>query len=181
MEYSCKITPNTISLIISILLHILILLVIISTFYFIYVSDVAQKSFQNELKHAIDDNIIPSLRNSDKNGEFKKSLKDLDLEKIKLHFKKSNDLTELQNNWLVKFNYAIIIGLLTLLTVSIYILYFSCGKVPYITILTENIILFSLIAVVEIVFFLYVGSKFIPTKPSLILQTFKNSVEQNLN
>lgn len=181
MEYSCKIAPVNISLIISIILHILILLIIISTFYFLYVAGVAKKSFQNELKHAVDDNMIPSLQKSDKNGELKKTLKDLDLETLKIHFKKANDVTELQNDWLVKVNYGVILSVVFLLLVVIFILYFSCGKVPYLTILMENIVLFSLIAVVEIVFFLYIGSKFIPTKPSLIVKTFKNSIDKNLN
>jgi len=181
MEYSCKIAPKSISLIISILLHILILLVIISTFYFLYVAKVAKKSFQTEIKHAVDDNLIPSIRKSDTNGQIKKILKDANLETLKEHFKIESDITNLQNDWLLKVNYGVVIGSLFLLIVSVFILYFSCGKVPYITILLENTVLFSLIAVVEVVFFLYVGSKFIPTKPSLLMKTFVESLEKNLN
>lgn len=182
MEYSCKITPKSITLIISIIVHILILLVIISTFYFLYVSEVAKKSFKNEIKHAVDDNMIPSIKKSDTSGQFKKILKDSNLEILKEHFKTETDVTKLQNEWLVKANYGVLLGTLLLLLVTIFILYFSCGKVsPYNTIMLENIILFSLIAVVELVFFLYIGSKFIPTKPSLIMKTFVESVEKNLH
>jgi len=181
MEYSCKIAPKSISLIISILLHILILLVIISTFYFLFIAKVAKKSFQNEIKHAVDDNLIPSIRKSDTNGQIKKILKDSNLETIKEHFKLQSDVTNLQNDWLLKTNYGVIIGILLLLIVSVFILYFSCGKVPYITILLENTVLFCFIAVVEVVFFLYIGSKFIPTKPSLLMKTFVESLEKNLN
>jgi hypothetical protein len=142
---------------------------------------VAKKSFQNEIKHAIDDNMIPSIRKSDTNGQIKKILKDSNLEILKEHFKIQSDATNLQNDWLLKTNYGVVIGVLLLLIVSVFILYFSCGKVPYITILVENIVLFCFIAVVEVVFFLYVGSKFIPTKPSLIMKTLIQSLQNNLN
>lgn len=181
MEYSCKITPTSITLIISIIVHILILLVIISTFYFLFVSRIAKKSFQNEIKHSVDDNLIPSIKKSDVNGQFKKILKDSNLEILKEHFKLETDVTKVQNDWLVKANYGVLFGILLLLIVTIFILYFSCGKVPYNTIMLENSILFFLIAIVEVVFFLYIGSKFIPTKPSLIMKTFIESVEKNLH
>lgn len=181
MEYSCKILPKNIFLIISIILHILILLLIISTFYFLFIANVAKKSFQNELKHAIYDNMISSIRKSDKNGEIKKNLKEFNLEKLKEHFKKADDITNIQNDWLVKVNYGTAVGVFILLCVTVFILYFSCGNVPYSTILLENIILFILIGAVEVVFFLYVGRKFIPTKPSLIMKTFIESVDKNLN
>lgn len=180
MKYSCKIKQKNISLIINIILHILLLLVIISTFYFLYVSNIAEASFKNEIKHAINDNLLPPIINADKNGEFKQTLKDIDLQNMRKHFETANDITKLQNEWLVKVNYGVVIGLLILLIVAVFILYFSCGKVPYISTLRENIILFSLVATVEVLFFLFIGRKFIPTKPSLIMKTLVNSINNNL-
>lgn len=161
-------------------LHVLILLLIISSFFFLYVSKLSSNTFKRELGHIIDDNLIMAIRNSDKNGALKAYIRATDLTPWIEHYRTTpDDESIIQNRWLKRVTIFVIIFLIVMFITTVCILKFSCNqKIPLKRILLENIILFSLVGMVEILFFLFIARKFIPVVPSLMIRTIINTLKE---
>jgi hypothetical protein len=173
----CNKSPKGVNFFINGIVHVFILLTIISAFFFIYVSQLATKKFHNELTDVMNNNIDPALKNADKNQIIKKILQGMNLSQQANYFKKDSETTTIQNKWLMQATIGIIIMLILTMIIVLFITSLFCRKIPFGTILRENIILFALIGAVEIVFFLYIAKNFIPTKPSLVMETVVNSLK----
>jgi len=172
------VTKN-INFFVNVIVHIFILLTIISTFFFLYISKLGKEKFHNEIEKIISNNMNKILRDGDKEKYIKNLLKNLDLEKGKEIFNKPEKWSEIQNNWLVKITGTVIFILILIMIIILFIVYLFGYRIPIESILKENIILFSLIGTVEIGFFFFIARYFIPTKPSLLLETLLNNLKTN--
>jgi len=163
------------------ILHILILTSILSCFFFLYVSKLSSQKFQDEMSDIIGDNMTGVLdsANTQSNGQLKTSLKNIDFSKLQNYYANATDkATNTENDWLKKITIAFIVFLIVLLVASLSILYISCGRcTDFANILKENLIVFLFIGIAEVTFFMFIARKFIPTKPSLIMNTIVGSLK----
>lgn len=159
-----------------ILLHVFILALIVSLFYFLYVADLSSRLFKEHIDNVIDKELIETIKKSDTNGEVKNLLKNIDLERISDYYNKQDKIKANQNKWLKSVTATLIITLF----IVIIILYYStknfCRDVPISKLIKSNIIIFLAIGIVEVLFFIKIGKNYIPIKPSLLLQTFIDSI-----
>lgn len=184
MEYPlCKKPPKNVNFFINAIVHVFILLTILSVFFFVYVSQLAKNKFHSELSDVVDDNLNPALQKADKDGYIKQLLQSMgpNLSQAAEYFNKENDATTIENKWLMYTTIIIIVGLLLLTIAILAIIKLFCHKIPFTAILRENIILFTLVGTVEVLFFLYIAKNFVPTKPSLVMQTVVDTLKKDFS
>ena len=177
----CLRPPKNISFFINVVLHMFILLVIISSFFFFYVSKIAGDKFKEELENIINEKLPDALANADKNKILKTALNSIDLDRITSYYQNKPDkASAIQNNWLIRVTIVALVCLFITIILTMIILKYSCQqKAPFGHIVKENIILFFFVGLIEIVFFLQIARYFIPTKPSLMMQSIIDSVKAN--
>jgi hypothetical protein len=180
---SCYKPPKIANLMLNGFVHVLILLTIIATFFFLYVSNLAKNKFHNEIKSVLDDNLQNILEKTDKNKNLKKILIQLNpvIQKASAFYNKNTNNTNTENEWLMKSTIFFILFILMIIIIVLFIIKLFCQKIPFTIIIKENIILFTLIGTVEILFFMYIAKNFIPTKPSLVINTVLNSLKNSFN
>ena len=165
-----------------VMIHILILFTFLSVFFFMYVSKIETTAFQEEIGSNLEKSVT---------GILDKNRKDV----LPTINKLRPVLSQLQNmysaplsyssekNRLIKFTSVFIILLLLCAILSIVItLKLDCGKNTGIWhIVIENSVVFIFIGIVEYWFFTNVAMKYIPTSPSLMVDTMIDTVKQELN
>ena len=175
----CRKPPKNLSFFVNSIIHVFILLTIISAFFFVYVSRLATSKFHDELADVINDNLAPAIEKADKNQYIKKILQQMNLSQMIQYFSQESESTTIENSWLMKTTIIIIVGLVIVTIIILVVIKLFCEKIPFGSILRENIILFSLIGIVEVLFFLFIAKNFIPTKPSLVMETVVSSLKDN--
>jgi hypothetical protein len=178
---SCQRPPKNVSFFVNAVLHILILLVIVSTFYFVFVEKLSKEKFQDELEDLINTNLGPALVNADKDGAFKLALQNINIDHIVNYYQNKTDKAmTIQNRWLKRVVVMAIVFLIVTIILTIYILKISCHQcAPFSHILKENILLFMFVGVVEVTFFMTIARKFVPTEPSLMMRSIVDSLKNN--
>ena len=161
----------------NVLIHVIILFSFLSLFFFKFVSKVEEDAFKSELGDMIEENVNKViLNNQDVKPRIKKILPAL--KKLNVLYENPDGFT-LERNILVKFS--AIFMILILLSIFITItttLAFGCDKnVSIKHLIIENIIIFILIGIVEYMFFTRIAIKYIPTTPSLMINTLINTLK----
>lgn len=174
---SCKKYP-TLIFSVNMVIHALILFCIVSVFYFLVVSKLASKTFETEIQNVID-STGHDIRKNDKQGEVKAYLKTIDLTTLKRLYARQSDVTENQNSWLHISTAATAATLAVIVVIMIAVSAIFCKGFPIFGLLVENVVLFTLVGCIEVLFFLYIARKFIPVKPSLLYQSFIESLKNN--
>lgn len=103
------------------------------------------------------------------------------VDKLRKSYEKVDKTVETHNNWL--FNSIIItnVSLFIFVTMLIVILLYQCEQcIPIKHILLENAVTFFFVGIIEYFFFTKIAVKYIPSKPSLIVNSFFDSVEKQL-
>lgn len=166
------------------MVHVLILFTILAIFFMFISSKLEKKVLSDQITKNINDGMddfIKSLTPKQKT-QLNAVGKESSTKALEEKFQSPDKTTETNNKWLfrtITFT-DIVLFLLTLTVVSL--LLFSCNKCIDIKhILITNVITFLFIGIFEVVFFLNVGLKFIPMKPSLVSETFFNRLQHNLN
>lgn len=173
----CIKSPSDLNNLVDAIFHAFILGLILTIFYFFFASKIASDAFKSEIKNAINRNIAPIIGNI---PAFRNNVRRSDLETAKKLYEKENDTTVIQNRWVKKYTYTVL--LLVLLTVLLlaYILSRFCEKVPLKKILVENIALFAIVGTVEVLFFLKIATSYIPIKPSTVTNNFIDALADAL-
>lgn len=181
MTKYCKLNEDPyISLFINCLIHILILFTILTVFFIVYISKLEKKTFQNEIGKVINEQ-FDNMNEADKN-KIKPYLQQYDLSKAKELFSQPDTTISVNNKWLLNLAYTIITFLFLFTMILISCLYFSCKMCINIKeILIENIVIFSLVGVIEICFFLYIASQYIPVAPSVLTSTMIERLQKNFS
>ena len=181
MDYQvCKRPPANVTFFINVIIHVFILLMIVSGFFFIYVSQLAKDKFRGELSDVISENLGDALRGADSDGYIKNVLGRVDLQKFKDYYDRPDPAAATENIWLFRTTVMIVIVLVLLLVIVVVLVKLFCRRIPFGSVLVENLVLFTLVGAVEICFFLFIARNFVPTKPSLIVQTTIESVKENI-
>lgn len=165
-----------------VMIHILILFTFLSLFFFMYVSKIETGAFQNEIGDNLEKSVTDILdRNRNKVlptlNRIRPGLNQLQ-NTYSMPMKYSTE-----KNRLLRFTSIFIALLLLCAILSIVItLKFDCGKDSGIWhIIIENVIVFIFIGIVEYWFFTNIAIKYIPTSPSLMVDTMIDTVKQELN
>ena len=159
---------------IDIYIHILLVITVLSLAFWLFLSKIETKSLQGEVK----DQLGKIIDNFNPTDTTKKTLKLVDYDEIlKLYNgKPSREIID-YNDSLLKFNIIIIITLLLSFIMIWVVLKINCGKeVPVGKIFLENIGLFILVGLIEVLFFKEIATKFIPVEPSFIMKTVKDNI-----
>ena len=197
---TCVIMTNTETSILDILIHVFILTSILSIFFIVVIVPIEKNELNNEVNKNIEDgvkHIINQLKQQtnetkttfelligfmtgNTSTEIDSSLNNMSndfIQRLKTHYSGENEVNTTYNKGLV-LNLITVIGFLLISIIAIYCIYkSSCGKCPKIfTLIGENLLLFTIIGIIEYIFFIKFASKYIPIKPSLIIKTVNESL-----
>lgn len=168
---TCIPSSNKENFIIDAFVHVIILCIVLSIFFFAVISPLEKDNLQSEIDNQIDDGLKDSINSLD--PQNKQTVKDTItnneelLKKIKKLYDNPSDEVILYNQSITNINITIIISLiLILITISV-ILKLSCNKcVSLGKMVVENLFLFSMIGIMEYLFFVNIAMNYIPVKPS---------------
>jgi len=173
---------TTIEVIVNILLHVFILFTILSIIFWCVISNIESKGITGELNKNIND-FFDNSDSSTKNilKTFATGSK-AELDFLSKLYSKPDELTTNSNSWLFQANILYILILFVIIVVIVLVMVFVCNDTdfPILYILKENIVIFVFVGLVEMWFFLNIGMKYIPTKPSMIVTNVKNDLVADL-
>lgn len=168
----------------NILFHSIILFTFLSLFFFLYISKVEQKAFEDELSGLIGDNLMKALDKVPKTVLLPTLQTILpELQSIQQLYVDETMFTK-ESNLLVKFSSAFVVLLMLSIFITIIMtLKFGCDRsvknVGYVVL--ENVVIFAFVGMVEYTFFTKIAMKYIPTTPSLMIQSLIKAFKQQLN
>ena len=168
--------------IIDIFVHIIILSIVLSIFFFAVVSPLEKENLQSEIDDQATNGLklaFNTLKEEDKE-KAKKVIADNEdlLKKMKEMYSEPSKEVELYNQNLTNLNISVIVNL-TIILIAIWVtLKISCNKcINMGKIILENILLFSMIGIMEYLFFVNIAMSYIPVKPSYM----KTIIVEKLN
>lgn len=157
-------------LVLDYIIHILILVAVLSSIFFFFISQIERETLNDEIDNTIT-NSINSLPVTPTPGLPAKLLDASNF------FKKSKKIENTYNDGLKYVVLTILIGLLFTL-VAIYAVFVLSSETspPILFLIFRNFLLFILIGIVEYLFFINIASKYIPVKPSYIQELLKEKL-----
>lgn len=178
------ITPENAHRGINIAVHMWILFVFLTVFFFIFITKTERKAVKSEISDNIRKGTPIFLDRLDKAaGKYIQWNKINDMaKKIKNRYKEKDPLIDQHNKKLLKIS-IIICGAFLLIIIGV-IMYFTLYKkydIGLKDIISENILISVLVGIVEVVFFLYVTSKFVPVTTSDLMKDFVDRTEYQIN
>ena len=151
-----------INLFYSIYLHIFLLFVFLTIFFWLVISKSEKKYINNE----ITDGITSGLKDVHISDQI---LTNNVKEYLKAYYSGQDKTVERNNNNLVIFNIAFICILFIGFLLSLFVRYKLCGKnISLFEVIGENILILILVGAVEYYFFMNIASKYVPIKPSYL-------------
>lgn len=184
MENNCSSINNNVVFGLDITIHILILFSIISMFFVFYVSKVETTQLNGHIVDNINSGLNTLLLSQDQESlkELKMIGQTPTMKKIIESYNQPDNLSKINNEWLFKTIF-MTNGFLLCFTLGITVLLLkqcnSCINIK--DILLTNFLTFILIGGVEYMFFTHVGMKYVPSKPSEIVDTFFSTSKKLLN
>ena len=146
-----------------------------------------QSSTQNTLNALAKDynlNLPNTNINTNNNNDIysKNPLFPIDfIKQIKQIYSKPDKLRTTYNNWLFKAIKMTMAGLFIFIVTVVVILLYDCNQCIEIKrILLENLFAFAFIGIFEVLFFTKVALKYIPAVPSVLINSFFDSIKKNL-
>lgn len=170
----------------NVLLHVFILFLILTIIFWLVIKNAEENSINNEISKNIED-VFSKIRNNlsnEKKLELSEIVKNSKSELEVLHrfYSDPYETRIVNNDWLYQNNIlCIIVIFVAILVLVLSVKYYSKKGSSFSIwpVIRENIILFTLIGGMEIWFFLEIGMKFIPTKPSMIMSSTINALKDN--
>lgn len=150
--------------------HVLILIIVLTAFFFIVVENIERKSLSDQLINGIKNGLkdVKMEKNSDVYNK---------LTKLSQIYNKPDSTNVVYNNSLYMICIGAIVTLSMVLITLLLTLKFSSGRcVRLLDIILENMLLFICVGVVEYIFFINIGMKFVPIKPSYIAELINNTI-----
>lgn len=166
---------NFINLFYSVYLHLFLLFVFLSIFFWTVISKTESRAINREMSNAIKDGLknfkLPREYMTETNGNYLLGL-----------YHGKNRTVERNNEQLLEMNVSIAVIILIGLIAAVYVRYVFCGKAfNVIEVVSENALILILVGAVEYYFFKKIASKYVPVKPSYLPTVVKeklNSMKQ---
>jgi hypothetical protein len=180
---SCKFRGQTVDFGINIYVHVLFLFIILSMLFIHIISKIESDAINNELSDLVSDGIQNNYTNLDNSNKEKiKSVLDMvDLNTLSKLYDRDDKTRKINNNNVFK---SIHMSLAVLAIIFILVIVLNkalCHNVPLKHIIIENLIIFTGIGIVEFMFFKYIILKYVPTKPSFMLEYIVDRAKNIVN
>ncbi len=161
---------NYINLFYSVYLHLFLLFVFLSVFFWMVISKTESKAINKEMTNSIKSGLknfkIPKNYLTDEKSEYLMNL-----------YNGKNMTVKRNNDQLFQMNITIIVIILVGLFSSIFVRYFICGKsFNVFEVITENAFILTIVGAIEYYFFTEIASKYVPVKPSYLPQVVKQKI-----
>jgi hypothetical protein len=161
-----------------ILIHVSILALVLTVFFWTVIQPIAKRAIDKELNTGINkifDNINIQINQSVKSAAC------VALEELNTKYSKPDVATESKNKWLLGANIMAVCILFATLAGAWLTLFYSCKKKVSLGLLIgENILLFGIIGLVEAAFFIFAAQKFVPVPPSTMGTMFIKKMQDKL-
>ncbi len=195
----CLKPKNTDLLVVDIFVHVIILLGILLSFFVLVISKIETQELTGQITNQINTNLpklydeinamsnCPNPRDpSKKGGCFKELVGVLNeggdksiLSVMGRYYDKPDKATESENSIPIIGSLIVLIALTGGLIAIWAVLRYSCNKcIPLGRIIFENIVLFGCIGIIEILFFKYIATKYVPTLPSYFVNETLESMKR---
>jgi len=176
-------------LVVDIFVHVIILLGILLSFFVLVISKLETKELTGQITNQIDTNLpklYKDIDNSSPGNTFKTLAKSLNkggdnsvLSIMDRYYDKPDVATESENSIPIIGALIVLISLTGGLIAIWAVLQYSCNKcIPLGRIIFENIVLFGCIGIIEILFFKFIASKYVPTLPSYFVNETLESMKR---
>lgn len=183
-DEACSIPSENINFAINVSIYVFILFCFLSLFFIFYVSKLSKNAIENEIDEIIEFGIVKGVDKLSDNGkrDLKTVLQKIPFDNFINAYSKEDDVVKNNNNWLIKVTIIVNVFLIILIIASSTLLYSSCNQcVPVKEILSEKFFIFGLIGIIQILFFKYVISKYIPIKPSTFFVSLVESMKKHIS
>jgi len=185
----CLKPKNTDLLVVDIFVHVIILLGVLLSFFVLVISKLETKELTGQITNQIDTNLpnlYKDINNSSPNNAFKTLVKSLNqggeksiLSIMDRYYDKPDAATESENSIPIIGALIVLLSLTGGLIAIWAVLQYSCNKcIPLGRIIFENIVLFGCIGIIEILFFKFIASKYVPTMPSYFVNETLESMKR---
>lgn len=164
-----------INLFYSVYIHLFLLFVFLSIFFWTVISKTESRSINNEITRSVNAGLknfkIPSQYVTDSNGSYL------------LGLYQGQDITVSRNNdQLFQMNIIIAVLIFIGLLATIYVRYAFCGKLfDIFEVLGENGLILIMVGAIEYYFFTRIASKYVPVKPSYLPSVVKEKLNSMKN
>ena len=169
---------------INIAIHVVILFLILSVMFIFIISKIEKNALNGQISNNINKIFDNDMLNKIKHNTVVQEniINDNMLNKLKAKYSKVDDKVQLTNNWIIRAIIGTNIALLILVSGFIITSMFQCNQnVNLGETLKMNIITFIGVGIIEYLFFTQVALKYIPIKPSVMVDSFFASVDKNLS
>lgn len=178
------VNEKTANYILNILLHILLLFVFLNILFFTYITKVEKENIDTNLSIITNEKVdyilseIDNLNNKNNIGTINWS----NINSISKNIEESSkgeDKVVTKNNNKIKL-IGIMISLCLFTILFIFLLYFFFVKnynINFFKIIGENLVLFIFVGIIEILFFTYIVSKYIPIEPNVLTNTLLERIK----
>ncbi len=161
---------NYINLFYSVYLHLFLLFVFLSIFFWTVISKTESRAINNEMTRSIKAGLknfkLPNNYVTESNGSYLLGL-----------YKGKDRTVERNNNQLLEMNFSIAIIIFIGLLATIFVRYVFCGKLfDIFEVLSENALILIIVGAIEYYFFTRIASKYVPVKPSYLPQVVKEKL-----
>jgi hypothetical protein len=164
MKNNCIILTNNENTILNIFMHIFILCIILTLFFFLVVSKLERKNLDEQVKNFISIGISSSNITRNEQG----SLLTRQLAKL---YDKPNEADKIYNSSLLNYSlFVISIFIICFIAISLSLKYSAKKCTNFTSLLIENILLFICVGIIEFIFFINIAINYIPVKPSVIAE-----------
>jgi len=176
MDNYCVRKDNNVVFGINIATHVTFLFTILTLLFVFYTSKILEKAINNQVIDLIEDKLESkdlAVKDKIKNELYTtnpelQEIQNLTFNKIKNVFDLENTERANNNNFVKAILFLLIIAFIVVVIISIVISKGLCTNVSVKEILIENIVIFTLIGIIEITFFLKIILKYIPAYPSTL-------------
>lgn len=164
----------------SVILHVLLLFIFLTIFFWTVIRNAESRSLYNELNNVIDKSFknVNMVSLLEKNNIPKSKITDI-RNYFNNYFSVENIAYKNNHSQVLTLNIVIIVMIAFTLFSTIFVRYLICGKtINFLEIIGENIFVLILVGAIEYFFFIKIASKFIPVKPSYLTEVVKKRIDE---
>jgi len=166
---------------INLILHSLILFTFLTLFFTFFISKVSTQVFNDEISHLTEQSIGDKINSIKDNTIVKNTIGVLPIDKLIASYKNPDKAAAMNNKGLLNTVFFVNVLLWVGLIIVIIILKYNCKSELHLKeILLENAAIFSIVGIIEFLFFTRIALKFVPVQPSFISNQFLKSVKSEL-
>jgi len=170
----------------SVFLHVLLLFIFLTIFFWSVIKNAESKSLYNEIDKSIDSGLkcvtINEFFPKDEGDAIESYIEDNERgvkDYFDGYFSKEDSTYKRNNSQLLQFNIVIIVLLFLGLVATIFVRYLICGKTLNIgEIIGENILILIFVGAIEYYFFMNIASKYVPVKPSYMPSVIQKKINE---